>query len=126
MRYVTPFDAGYVCLTEDGSSLFAAANQEIRHLNAYSGQIVNAMITDYPTRNMTAKGCITEVLGEHMDPGLEIDRRRVGERLEAVQRERLDLQLGSPLLARSVTPRPAAERMLSAGAEAASDSYAPE
>ena len=43
MRYVTPFDAGYVCLTEDGSSLFVAAGNEIRHFNAYSGQVVKAI-----------------------------------------------------------------------------------
>lgn len=40
---------------------------------AKSGQIVNALITDYPTRKLNAKGRVVEVLGEHMDPGLEID-----------------------------------------------------
>lgn len=40
---------------------------------ASSGQIVSAEITDYPTRILGAKGRIVEVLGEHMDPGLEID-----------------------------------------------------
>ncbi|MEQ9465265.1 MAG: ribonuclease R [Haliea sp.] len=40
---------------------------------AKSGQIVTAEITDYPTRNLGAKGTIVEVLGEHLDPGLEID-----------------------------------------------------
>ena len=40
---------------------------------AQHGQIVTAKITDYPTRKLNAKGAITEVLGEHMDPGLEID-----------------------------------------------------
>ena len=40
---------------------------------AKSGQIVNALITDYPTRKLNAKGAVVEVLGEHMDPGLEID-----------------------------------------------------
>ncbi|PLW81766.1 ribonuclease R [Kineobactrum sediminis] len=38
-----------------------------------AGQIVTAEITDYPTRNLSAKGTIVEVLGDHMDPGLEID-----------------------------------------------------
>ncbi|TXS96739.1 ribonuclease R [Parahaliea maris] len=40
---------------------------------AKSGQIVTARITDYPTRKLNAKGTIVEVLGDHMDPGLEID-----------------------------------------------------
>ncbi|WP_332102821.1 ribonuclease R [Kineobactrum salinum] len=40
---------------------------------ARSGQIVTAEITDYPTRHLGAKGHIVEVLGDHLDPGLEID-----------------------------------------------------
>ncbi len=40
---------------------------------AKSGQIVTATITHYPTRQLNAKGRISEVLGDHMDPGLEID-----------------------------------------------------
>ena len=38
-----------------------------------SGQIVTVAITDYPVRNFQAKGRISEVLGDHMDPGMEID-----------------------------------------------------
>lgn len=40
---------------------------------ALSGQIVTAEITDYPTRHLGARGRISEVLGDHLDPGLEID-----------------------------------------------------
>ena len=40
---------------------------------ARSGQIVTAVVTDYPTRQLGAKGRISEILGDHMDPGLEID-----------------------------------------------------
>jgi len=40
---------------------------------AISGQIVTAEITDFPTRQLGAKGRIVEILGDHMDPGLEID-----------------------------------------------------
>ena len=40
---------------------------------AVSGQIVTAEITDFPTRQFGAKGRIVEILGDHMDPGLEID-----------------------------------------------------
>ena len=41
MRYVTPFDAGYACLTENGSQLFVAANQELWQVDAYSGNVLN-------------------------------------------------------------------------------------
>ncbi|GAB5415349.1 MAG: ribonuclease R [Congregibacter sp.] len=40
---------------------------------AKHGQIVTAEITQYPDGRLGAKGRITEVLGEHLDPGLEID-----------------------------------------------------
>ncbi|KAA1188870.1 ribonuclease R [Pseudohalioglobus sediminis] len=40
---------------------------------AANGQIVTAQITDYPTRRLGAKASITEILGDHLDPGLEID-----------------------------------------------------
>ncbi len=40
---------------------------------AVSGQIVTVEITDYPTRQLGAKGRISEILGDHLDPGLEID-----------------------------------------------------
>ncbi|MEM6302175.1 MAG: ribonuclease R [Pseudomonadota bacterium] len=40
---------------------------------AKNGQIVTADITHYPDQRLGAKGRITEVLGEHLDPGLEID-----------------------------------------------------
>ncbi|MEE4109692.1 MAG: ribonuclease R [Halieaceae bacterium] len=40
---------------------------------AKHGQIVTAEITQYPDARIGAKGRITEVLGEHLDPGLEID-----------------------------------------------------
>ena len=40
---------------------------------ARSGQIVTAEITQYPEGRLGAKGKISEVLGEHLDPGLEID-----------------------------------------------------
>ena len=40
---------------------------------AKHGQIVTAEITQYPEGRLGAKGRVTEVLGEHLDPGLEID-----------------------------------------------------
>jgi ribonuclease R len=40
---------------------------------ARPGQIVTAQIVEYPTRKLGAKGRVSEVLGDHLDPGLEID-----------------------------------------------------
>ncbi|MFT5710609.1 MAG: ribonuclease R [Halioglobus sp.] len=40
---------------------------------ARSGQIVTVQITDYPVRNFQTRGKVIEVLGDHLDPGLEID-----------------------------------------------------
>jgi len=40
---------------------------------AIPGHIVTVEITDYPTRQLGAKGRVSEILGDHMDPGLEID-----------------------------------------------------
>ena len=37
---------------------------------ARPGQIVNVEITDYPTRQLGARGRVSEVLGDHLDPGL--------------------------------------------------------
>ncbi len=42
-------------------------------LNAINGQIVLATITEPPTAHRQPIGRITEVLGEHMAPGMEID-----------------------------------------------------
>ena len=67
---------------ESGIGFVIPDNQRISHQilippqekgAAKQGQIVTAEITDYPTRQLGAKGRITEILGDHMDPGLEID-----------------------------------------------------
>ena len=39
IRYVTPLDAGYACLTRDGRKLFVAANDVIWQVNALSGKV---------------------------------------------------------------------------------------
>lgn len=44
-----------------------------KSLNADPGQIVVVNIVDPPSRNSLPVGHIGEVLGEHLDPGLEID-----------------------------------------------------
>ena len=40
---------------------------------AMPGQMVSVRITDYPTQVLGAKGSVEEILGDHLDPGLEID-----------------------------------------------------
>lgn len=40
---------------------------------AVTGQMVSVRITDYPTSVLGAKGEVEEILGDHLDPGLEID-----------------------------------------------------
>ena len=42
-------------------------------LGAKSGQLVSVKLTDYPTEVLGAKGEVEEILGDHLDPGLEID-----------------------------------------------------
>lgn len=67
---------------ESGIGFVIPENNRINHQvlipprekgKARSGQIVTAQITDYPTHRLGAKGRITEILGDHLDPGLEID-----------------------------------------------------
>ena len=67
---------------ESGIGFVVPDNNRINHQilippkekgKALSGQIVTVAITDYPVRNFQAKGRISEVLGDHMDPGMEID-----------------------------------------------------
>ncbi|MFT4825515.1 MAG: ribonuclease R [Halioglobus sp.] len=67
---------------ESGIGFVVPDNNRINHQilippkekgKALSGQIVTVVITDYPVRNFQAKGSISEVLGSHMDPGMEID-----------------------------------------------------
>lgn len=41
--------------------------------SARKGQVVSVELTDYPTPVLGAKGKVLEVLGDHLDPGLEID-----------------------------------------------------
>jgi ribonuclease R len=40
---------------------------------ARHGQLVSVVLTDHPSATLGAKGEIEEVLGDHLDPGLEID-----------------------------------------------------
>jgi ribonuclease R len=67
---------------ESGIGFVVPDNQRITHHilippdrkgGAKSGQIVVAGITDFPTRQLGPRGRIDEILGDHLDPGLEID-----------------------------------------------------
>ena len=67
---------------ESGIGSVVPDNARIRHdvlipqegrNGAQHGQIVVAALTDFPTRRLGARGRIKEVLGEHLDPGLEIE-----------------------------------------------------
>ena len=67
---------------ESGIGFVEADNSRIGHQilippkekgKAKNGQIVTCAITDYPQRRLGAKGRIVEILGDHLDPGLEID-----------------------------------------------------
>ena len=40
---------------------------------ARNGQLVQIQILEYPTRHRQAVGQVIEILGDHMDPGMEID-----------------------------------------------------
>ena len=44
-----------------------------RKAGATPGQMVSVKITDYPSKVLGAKGAVQEILGDHLDPGLEID-----------------------------------------------------
>ena len=67
---------------EDGTSLVYPASKNISQEiivpkdaqgNAKHGQLVVADITSYQTTNRQAIGKITEIIGEHMAPGMEIE-----------------------------------------------------
>jgi len=67
---------------EDGVKLVEPSNQRITQdifvpddfdHNAKSGQMVVVEITDFPTHTSRAHGKVTEILGDHMAPGMEID-----------------------------------------------------
>ena len=43
MRYVTPFDCGYCCLTKDGRTLYAATSESIWKVDALRGQVTDTL-----------------------------------------------------------------------------------
>jgi len=67
---------------EDGQFFLLPENNRIAHeididqddLNgAQSGQYISVEITEYPTERLNAAGRVTELLGDSMAPGMEID-----------------------------------------------------
>lgn len=71
-RYFTEHGVGFV--VPDSKRLPQNITvPEDESLNALEGQIVLVEIVAYPTKNTQAVGKITKILGEHMDPGMEIE-----------------------------------------------------
>jgi ribonuclease R len=69
-------------MEESGIGFLVSHNTRIRnHIlippnskgGARHGQMVSVELTDYPSAKLGAKGKVVEVLGDHLDPGLEID-----------------------------------------------------
>ncbi len=69
-------------MEESGIGFLISHNTRIRnHIlippnskgGARHGQLVSVELTDYPSATLGAKGKVVEVLGDHLDPGLEID-----------------------------------------------------
>lgn len=67
---------------EDNVAFIIPSNKDIskeviipagKQKDAVPGQLVVANIINYPTRRLPAVGEVTEVLGEHMAPGMEIE-----------------------------------------------------
>ena len=67
---------------EHGMPMLSPENKHIVHdifiskdseIKVQPGQMVIAQMIQYPTKKQRAIGKITEVLGEHMAPGMEID-----------------------------------------------------
>ena len=67
---------------ESGFAVVIPDNSRVRHEvlipaeekhGANHGQMVSAEITRWPTRNLGAQGRVTEVLGQPMDPSMEIE-----------------------------------------------------
>jgi ribonuclease R len=70
-RYFEESGIGFV--TPDNTRLQDVLIPTENRGSAKPGQIVVAVITEQPTRHSQPIGRISEVLGEHMDPGMEID-----------------------------------------------------
>ncbi len=67
---------------ENGTGFFCPHNARLPNriliplqqaFGAMTGQIVLVELTEYPSSSSLAKGKVVEILGDHLDPGLEID-----------------------------------------------------
>ncbi|MGD8743508.1 MAG: ribonuclease R [Granulosicoccaceae bacterium] len=70
-RYFEESGIGFV--TPDNARLQDVLIPAENRGSAKPGQIVVAVLTEQPTQRSKPMGRISEVLGEHMDPGMEID-----------------------------------------------------
>lgn len=79
MRYVTPYDGGYVSLAQDGSRVFLAAARAIQILEAGSGKIISTRKCDVPNRHWgylaEGNGLIVTTMMNPQAPRLATDRK---------------------------------------------------
>ncbi|MCH1446385.1 MAG: ribonuclease R [Luminiphilus sp.] len=71
-RYMEEGGIGYLLPHNRRISNHVLIPPKSKH-GAKSGQLVSVKLTDYPTEVLGAKGEVEEILGDHLDPGLEID-----------------------------------------------------
>jgi len=71
-RFYRDGKLGYV-VAEDSRVLHEIYVDDDNQLNAESGQVVVVRLIKRPTKVARAQGIIIEILGEHLDPGMEID-----------------------------------------------------
>ena len=71
-RYMEEGGIGYLLPHNRRISNHVLIPPKSKH-GAKTGQLVSVKLTDYPTEVLGAKGEVEEVLGDHLDPGLEID-----------------------------------------------------
>ena len=71
-RYMEEGGIGYLLPHNRRISNHVLIPPKSKH-GAKTGQLVSVKLTDYPTEVLGAKGEVEEILGDHLDPGLEID-----------------------------------------------------
>ena len=71
-RYMEEGGIGYLLPHNRRISNHVLIPPKSKH-GAKTGQLVSVKLTDYPTEVLGAKGEVEEILGNHLDPGLEID-----------------------------------------------------
>lgn len=82
LEHATHSVAGRIIIKPEGVAYVEPEHKHLFHdilvpyealKGAKNGQMVIVKITEYPSQHQMAMGCIERVLGEYLDPGLEID-----------------------------------------------------